>query len=76
MARMADKNDNHTIKLLQDMRKEMNERVNAVDERFDDMHLQFQGMTQIMTLMAAHPHNIDDRVGDPETYVEMLKDRP
>ncbi|NOX72466.1 MAG: hypothetical protein GXP03_02175 [Alphaproteobacteria bacterium] len=59
---MSDKTENHTIKLLQEMRQEINERFDAVSERFDDVDLRIDGLTHIMTLMAGHSHDLDERV--------------
>ena len=52
---MADDADNHTIRLLQEMRRE-------VPDRSDDVETRIDGMTHIMTLTAGHPHDLDERV--------------
>ena len=66
---MAETPDNHTIALLQEMRREMRERFDAVDDRFDAIDERFDGvdaridgLTHILTLMAGHSHDLDRRV--------------
>lgn len=73
---MADNAENHTIKLLQEMRKEMRERFDTVDERFDGVDERFDGvdgrfdgvdaridgLTHILTLMAGHSRGLDARL--------------
>ena len=59
--------DNHTIKLLQEMRKE-------IGERFDDVDTRIDGLTHIMTLMAGHSHDLDGRVESLESAMETLTD--
>ncbi len=59
---MSDDTENHTIKLLQEMRQEMRERFDQVDEQFRDVNARIDGITHIMTLMAGHSHNLDERV--------------
>ena len=77
---MADTPDNHTVALLQEMRREMRERFDAIDTRFDGIDSRFDGvddrfdgvdaridgLTHIMTLMAAHSHDLDARVSTLE----------
>ncbi|SEK31964.1 hypothetical protein SAMN05443999_101204 [Roseovarius azorensis] len=72
---MAGTPDNHTIKLLQEMRREMQEgfdaisgRFDGVDARFDEVDARIDGVAHIMTLMAGHSHDLDTRV-------EMLEAR-
>ena len=59
---MADDTENHTIKLLQEMRTEMRARFDGIDERFDDIDTRIDGLTHIMTLMAGHSHDLDNRL--------------
>jgi hypothetical protein len=59
---MAETPDNHTIALLQEMRREMRERFDAIDERFDGVDARIDGVTHILTLMAGHSHDLDRRV--------------
>ncbi|GEM_PF-581560 len=59
---MPDKTENHTIKLLQELRLEIRDRFDKVDERFDDVDARIDGLTHIVTLMAGHSHNLDARV--------------
>ena len=66
---MSNKTENHTIKLLQEMRAEMKDRFNAIDEKFSDLNLRLDGMSHIMTLMAGHSHDLDARVERLEKLV-------
>ncbi len=66
---MPDTPENHTIKLLQEMRSEMREqfaqigrRFDEIDERFDGVDARIDGVTHIMTLMAGHQYALDARV--------------
>jgi hypothetical protein len=70
---MAETPDNHTVALLQEMRREMRERFDAMDTRFDGIESRFDGvdaridgLTHILTLMAAHSHDLDTRVSTLE----------
>mgnify|MGYP002865778467 CR=1 FL=1 len=56
---MANDAENHTVKLLQEMRKE-------IGERFDDVDTRIDGLTHIITLMAGYSHDIDKRVSELE----------
>ena len=67
---MAETPDNHTIALLQEMRREMRERFDAVDDRFDGVDARIDGLTHILTLMAGHSHDLDRRV---ETLEDTAK---
>jgi len=60
---MSDKTENHTIKLLQEMRQEIN-------EQFSDVNIRIDGLTHILTLMAGHSHDLDERV---ERLEEVVK---
>ena len=64
---MAETPENHTIALLQDMRREMRERFDAIDRRFDEVDARIDGVTHIMTLIAGHQYAL-------ETRVETLED--
>ncbi|MDZ7710579.1 MAG: hypothetical protein U5K36_11375 [Roseovarius sp.] len=66
---MAETPENHTIALLQDMRREMRERFDAIDRRFDEVEERFDGVdaridgvTHIMTLIAGHQYALEARV--------------
>jgi len=70
---MAETPDNHTVALLQEMRREMRDRFDAIDTRFDGISSRFDGvdaridgLTHILTLMAAHSHDLDARVSTLE----------
>ena len=51
---MSDPED-HTLRLLQEMRAD-------VREMREDINARLDGITHIMTLMAAHSHTLDERM--------------
>ena len=57
---MIDDPENHTIRLLQEMRAEMR-------KGFDDVGTRIDGLTHIITLLAAHSHTLDERIEKLET---------
>ncbi len=70
---MSENTESHTIKLLQEMRREMREgfaemnaRFSDVDARFDDVNTRIDGMTHMMTLLAGHSHNMEERLTEVE----------
>ena len=56
---MSDTPDNHTLRLLQEMRKEMK-------EMREDLTIRIDGITHIMTLLAGHYHTVEDRLSTLE----------
>lgn len=60
---MTDNTENHTIRLLQEMREDMR-------GMRDDINARLDGITHIMTLMAAHSHTLDERIGKLEDQQE------
>lgn len=52
---MTDTPENHTIRLVQEMRTEMR-------KGFEDVNTRMDGLTHILTLMAAHSHTLDERI--------------
>lgn len=52
---MPDTPENHTIRLLQEMRAEMR-------KGFEDVNTRIDGLTHILTLLAAHSHTLDERI--------------
>ena len=52
---MSETPENHTLRLLKEMRKEM-------QEMREDLTLRIDGITHIMTLLAGHYHNVEDRL--------------
>ncbi len=60
---MSETPENHTIRLLQDMRKEM-------QEMREDLTVRIDGITHIMTLMAGHYHNVEDRLSNLEAQAK------
>ena len=66
---MSDDTENHTIKLLQEMRTEMRDIRSEIGtlrhemhEEFDEVNTQIRGVTHMLTLVAAHGSTMDDRV--------------
>lgn len=47
--------ENHTIRLLQEMRKEMH-------EGFENVNIRIDGITHILTLLAGNLHHHADRI--------------
>ncbi|MGR3468970.1 MAG: hypothetical protein ACU0CI_13945 [Shimia sp.] len=77
---MAENVENQTIHLLQemraemkDMRSEMNRRFDEVDERFADVNNRIDGLSYIVTLMAADFGRNDDRIDLLEEQVKRLE---
>ena len=67
---MAEDAENHTVRLLQEMRGEMREMRDemragfaAVDERFDETDARLDGLTHLMVLLAANVAGHEDRIG-------------
>ncbi|MDO5643164.1 MAG: hypothetical protein Q4G26_12375 [Paracoccus sp. (in: a-proteobacteria)] len=52
---MSDTPENHTIRLLQEMRADLR-------KGFDDVNTRIDGLTHILTLLAAHSHTLDERI--------------
>lgn len=73
---MVEEPENHTIRLLREIRDEMRvefamigkrfETVDArfakVDERFDDLGVRIDGLTHILTLLAGRSHDHEERI--------------
>ena len=58
---MPDEPENHTIRLLQEMRAEMR-------QGFENVNLRIDGLTHILVTLAGHIHQHDERI-------ERLEDR-
>ncbi len=70
---MVEEPENHTIRLLRELRDEMRvefamiaKRFQKVDERFDDMGLRIDGLTHILTLLAGRSHDHAERIATLE----------
>jgi len=59
---MTDTPENHTIKLLQEIRGEMREQFAEMREQFDDVNTRIDGVTHILTLIAGHQYALEARV--------------
>jgi hypothetical protein len=64
---MADEPENHTIRLLQEMRAEMADFRRAVMDGFAKVNLRIDGMTHILTLLAGVSHDHEERITRLET---------
>ncbi len=64
---MAENTENHTLRLLQEMREEMRQGFADVNARFDDVNLRIDGVTQIMTMLAGHIYQHDERLDTLES---------
>jgi len=56
---MADETENLTIRLLREMRNDM-------QEMREDLATRMDGITHIMTLLAGHSHDLEERVSKIE----------
>jgi len=56
---MADETENLTIRLLREMRNDM-------QEMREDLATRMDGITNIMTLLAGHSHDLEERVSKIE----------
>jgi hypothetical protein len=70
---MADDTENHTIKLLQDMRCEMRDSFSEMRHQFDEVNLRIDGLTYITTMLAGNMGGHEDRITDLEAAVEALQ---
>ena len=52
---MTDEPENHTIRLLQEMRAEMR-------KGFEDVNLRMDGLTNILVTLTGHIHQQDERI--------------
>lgn len=52
---MPDEPENHTIRLLQEMRAEMR-------QGFENVNLRIDGLTHILVTLAGHIHQHDERI--------------
>lgn len=66
---MADEPENHTIRLLQEMRvemaamrTEMHEEFARVHEDLANVNLRIDGVTHILTLLAGRSHDHEERI--------------
>ena len=63
---MAESTDNHTIELLQKMRKE-------VQEGFQDVNTRIDGLTNVVILLSGQLYAHDERLDTLEASLERLK---
>jgi hypothetical protein len=66
---MIDEPENHTIRLIRELRDEMRvefamigKRFEKVDERFDDMGLRIDGLAHMLMLLAGRSHDHEGRI--------------
>lgn len=55
--------ENHTIKLLQEMRQE-------IREQFEQTNTRLDGLTHIVTLLAGHSHDLEERTSALEAALQ------
>ena len=81
---MADEPENHTIRLLRELRDEMrvefamigkrfekvDTRFDEMDRRFDDVNQRIDGVTHILTLLAGRSHDHEQRIEKLESGKE------
>ena len=71
---MSDNTENHTIKLLQEMRSEISAFRSDVHARFDDINTRIDGLTHSVTLLAANMGGHENRIIDLEHAMAALRD--
>lgn len=54
--------ENHTIRMLQEMREENRQFRDEVRKGFEDVNLRIDGLTHIMTMLAGHIHQHEERL--------------
>ena len=71
---MSEEPENHTIRLLRELRDEMRvefamigKRFEKVDERFDDMGLRIDGLAHMLMLLAGRSHDHEERIAGLES---------
>ncbi|MER2510693.1 hypothetical protein [Amaricoccus sp.] len=64
---MVDEPENHTIRLLQEMREEMRAGFAEVRDEFANVNLRIDGVTHILTLLAGRSHDHEERIEKLET---------
>ena len=70
---MAKDTESHTIRLLQEMRTEINNGFSRVDERLEDMSVRIDGLTHMIVLLSANMGGQEERIDSPETRVDALE---
>ena len=70
---MADDAENHTIKLLREMRQEMQDSRAEMNERFDDVNLRIDGLTYIVTMLAGNMGGHAQRLDQMEAAIEEMR---
>ena len=73
---MADEPENHTIRLLQEMRAELaglraetRDGFASVREEFANVNLRIDGLTHIITLLAGRSHDHEERIARLEKEI-------
>lgn len=70
---MSENAENHTIKLLQEMRKEITQRFDGIDQQFSDVNTRIDGLTHIVTLLAANMGGHENRIIDLELAMAEMQ---
>ena len=71
---MPENTENHMIKLLQEMRKEMKNGFADVHARFEEVNTRIDGLTHSVTLLAANMGGHENRIIDLELAMAELRD--
>ncbi len=64
---MAEDTDNHTLRLLQEMRTEMREMRDDLSERLEDVSTRLDGNTLILNMVAGIVHDHEKRIDTLES---------
>lgn len=59
---MSDEIENHTVRLLQEMRADMDARFGSLNERLDDLVQRIDGNTLVFNLVAGVTYNHEERI--------------
>ena len=64
---MAEEPENLTLRILQEMRSELNRRLDKVDESIADLSNRVDGISLIMSMVAGLVHNHETRIDKLES---------
>ena len=64
---MVDEPENHTIRLLRELREQMQAGFEEMRAGFADVNLRIDGLTHILTLLAGRSHDHEERITRLET---------
>jgi hypothetical protein len=67
---MSETSENHTVRLLQEMRKDMQDLRSEMNAGFDNVNIRMDGIAHILTLLAGNLAHHDDRIAALEGKVK------